>query len=98
MKVGPLQNHVAPSPPAGERRPVNAREGGPSQAEPSAKVELSDTVSSLSDSQGDGVFDAAKVERISKAISEGQFRINPEAIADKLIQNARELLGGVGSR
>ena len=37
-------------------------------------------------------FDAAKVEAIKQAISEGRFTINPEAIADKLIASTRELL------
>lgn len=40
----------------------------------------------------DGSFDAAKVARISQAISEGKFTINASAIADKLIANAQELL------
>ncbi|MBV8034958.1 flagellar biosynthesis anti-sigma factor FlgM [Roseateles sp.] len=40
----------------------------------------------------DGSFDAAKVERISKAISEGKFTVNANAIADKLVANAQELL------
>lgn len=37
-------------------------------------------------------FDAAKVEAIKQALSEGRFTINPEAIADKLIVSTRELL------
>ncbi len=37
-------------------------------------------------------FDAAKVEAIKQAISEGKFTINPEVIADKLIASTRELL------
>ncbi len=37
-------------------------------------------------------FDGAKVERISGAIARGEFTVNPEAIADKLIANAQELL------
>lgn len=37
-------------------------------------------------------FDAAKVEAIKQAISEGRFTINAEAIADKLIASTRELL------
>ena len=37
-------------------------------------------------------FDAAKVEAIKQAISEGRFTINAEAIADKLISSTRELL------
>ena len=37
--------------------------------------------------------EAEKVARISQAIADGSFRINAEAIADKLIANAQELLG-----
>ena len=37
-------------------------------------------------------FDSEKVARISKSIDDGTFKINPEAIADKLISNAQELL------
>lgn len=37
-------------------------------------------------------FDQAKVERITNAISQGQYKVNPEAIADKLLANAQELL------
>ena len=44
----------------------------------------------------EAVFDTAKVQRISDAIRNGQFKVNPEAIADKLIANAQELLGSVG--
>lgn len=36
-------------------------------------------------------FDAAKVEAIKQAISEGRFTINPQLIADRLIASAREL-------
>ncbi len=37
-------------------------------------------------------FDAAKVEAIKQAISDGRYTINAEAIADKLIASTRELL------
>lgn len=37
-------------------------------------------------------LDTARVEAIRQAISEGRFQINPEAIADRLIQSARELV------
>ena len=39
-----------------------------------------------------GEFDAEKVARMSEAIASGNFKINAEAIADKLIANAQELL------
>ncbi len=45
--------------------------------------------SGISEASG---FDAAKVEAIKQAISEGRFTINAEAIADKLIASTRELL------
>ena len=65
-------------------------------ADPSAQVQLSDAVNVLlADTGGD--FDAAKVARISQAIENGTFKINAEAIADKLIANAKELLGKVGN-
>lgn len=41
-------------------------------------------------------FDAAKVEAIKLAISEGRYTINAEAIADKLIASTRELLAQQG--
>ncbi len=37
-------------------------------------------------------FDAAKVEALKQAVNEGRYTVNPEAIADKLIASARELL------
>jgi hypothetical protein len=39
-----------------------------------------------------GPTDAEKVARMSEAIASGNFKINAEAIADKLIANAQELL------
>ncbi len=39
-----------------------------------------------------GEFDADKVARVGQSIADGTFKINPEAIADKLIANAQELL------
>jgi negative regulator of flagellin synthesis FlgM len=38
------------------------------------------------------------VQRISDAIRDGKFQINPGAIADKLIANAQELMGNVKPR
>jgi negative regulator of flagellin synthesis FlgM len=61
--------------------------------EASARIELSSTASKLmSESSEEGTFDTEKVQRIAQAISEGKFSINAEAIADKLISNAQEML------
>jgi len=60
---------------------------------PSAQVAISDAAKvAASGGADDGSFDAAKVARISQAISEGKFTVNADAIADKLVSNAQELL------
>lgn len=38
------------------------------------------------------VVDAARVAEIKQAISEGRFQINPERIADGLLESVREML------
>ena len=67
----------------------------PAPADASARIELSNTAATLLTGGASAEFDAEKVARISKAIDAGTFKINPEAIADKLISNAAELLGKV---
>jgi negative regulator of flagellin synthesis FlgM len=64
----------------------------PAEADPSTKIELSNTASSLLSTGSTPEFDSAKVASISKSIDDGTFQINPGAIADKLISNAQELL------
>lgn len=39
------------------------------------------------------VFNSAKVDEMRAAIQQGTFVVNPEAIADKLLANAQEMLG-----
>jgi negative regulator of flagellin synthesis FlgM len=91
MKIGPLENKASLAAPATDRK---APAGGaqPAAPEPSAKVELSAAASVLASVSADGAFDAQKVERLSSAIREGTYRIDANAIADKLVANARELL------
>ena len=66
-----------------------------SQADASAKIALSNTASTLLSNGSTAEFDAEKVARIAHSIDKGTFKINPEAIADKLIANAQELLSSV---
>ena len=58
-------------------------------ADPSATVALSSTAATLLSGGASGDFDAEKVARMSAAIASGDFKINAEAIADKLIANAQ---------
>jgi len=61
---------------------------------PSTQVAISSAAQMAASTSGadDGSFDAAKVDRIAKAISEGKFTVDARAIADKLVANAQELL------
>jgi len=78
-----------------------SKPAGGTKANGSKGVEASGSESTVTKFSGklDGVaageapFDAAKVERIRQAIKDGQFAVNPEAIAEKVISSAKELLG-----
>jgi negative regulator of flagellin synthesis FlgM len=93
LKIAAFETQTLPAAKALDRKPLPASQP-PVQdsAEPSAKVALSPTVANLRAGAAEGSFDAAKVERISQAIRDGKFQVNAEAIADKLIANAAELL------
>lgn len=88
MKIGAFDTSLAPGSVGLERR-------GPAvpRALPSASQDAQVTISSLNvAADGEGSFDAAKVEEIARAIRNGEFKVNAQAIADKLISNAQELL------
>ena len=67
--------------------------------DPSAQVALSSTATALlqGTTASNADFDTEKVARVASSISEGTFKPNPEAIADKLIANAQELLNKASS-
>ncbi len=99
MKIGkppelkPLP--VAPSVTAQPQVPANATATTgaiPAKADASAKIELSSNASNLLNNDSTPEFDAAKVASVSSQIDQGTYKIHPEAIADKLISNAQELL------
>lgn len=92
MKIGHLDLPSARITATGERPVVRSSSSSPAaSAGSSTQVALSSTASALLDGE-DNSFDAAKVERIAQAIRDGSFRINAGAIADKLIDNAQEIL------
>ena len=43
-------------------------------------------------------FDAAKVSTIKSAIENGSFKVNAQAVADKMLANAHEVLSRVNPR
>jgi len=103
MKIGNpasgIHEQAPPAPAAtGRTAPDEAAKTAPAGvADSSAKVEISGTAASLlAGARGaPAEFDAAKVTSVSQAITEGTFTVNAEAIADKLIANAQEVLGNV---
>ena len=101
MKIGspadtpPLAPTAAGRTPSGEAAvKTPAAPATPSTAEASAQVEISSAAATLMKSvdASSAEFDADKVARISQAVADGSFKVDPAAIADKLIANAQELL------
>lgn len=105
MKLDLMSEIQTGTPPAGATKPVerpaNGAVGG---GRPAAKSSSSGTTSSSGvtvtlsaqsqsiDGNSGEVIDAGKVEAMKSAIANGSFTVNAEAIADKLISNAREML------
>jgi len=92
MKIGPLEPKLPVAPLAGERAGTapSAKANAPAGGEPGVQVALSAAASGAGAVSAE--FDADKVQRIAQAIREGRYQIDADAIADKLIANARELL------
>lgn len=107
MKIGP---HSSPAADAAALARANAEAGAAASkaagqvgasAAGSSTVQISSTAAGLMAVAPTADFDAAKVARIQQQIAEGTFKPNAEAIADKLIANAEEVLASVartGSR
>ena len=101
MKIGHPADKPLPAPAAGApaapaeagaKATAGVRATGAANVDASATVALSSTASTLLSGGASGEFDADKVARISTQLANGSFKVNPEAIADKLIANAQELL------
>jgi negative regulator of flagellin synthesis FlgM len=100
MKIGHPADKLPPATGAGSpaaaveagKPQAAAQAGTPAAADASAKVELSSAATGLIAGGTSAEFDADKVARMAAAIEGGTFKINADAIADKLIANAQELL------
>ena len=55
-------------------------------------VTVSTLARDLEKTDSDADVDMQKVDSIRSAIQEGTYQVNPEAIADKMLANAQELL------
>ena len=66
---------------------------GSAGAQPGVSVSLSSSTADALKGGSSDVFNSEKVEAMKQAIASGTFKANPEAIADKMLSNAAEMLG-----
>ena len=90
---GPQKSAEKPS--AGPEAAGAAGAAAKPQAAAGVTVTLSPTATQAMSGAGSGgndVFNADKVEAMKSAIADGSFKVNAEAIADKMLSNAAEML------
>lgn len=89
-----IDSHPKP-PPAGNiatSRPKAEVAGAKGDTAAPAQVQISTTSAQLTAKADTGApVNSARIAEIKQAIAEGRFKINPEAIADSLIDTARSL-------
>lgn len=71
-----------------------AKPSASSKASSSASVTLSQAAQALSGSVS-AEFDSKKVESVRAAIANGTFTVDAQAVADKMLSNAQEVLARV---
>lgn len=74
------------------KRTAKTQSSTPSSNTEEVQLSLSGRLQSMENQEGSPV-DSARVAAIKDAIAQGRFSINAEAIADRLISSAQELLG-----
>lgn len=98
MKIDSSAGKNIASTAAAEPRTRTAAMPGAQVASSSEKVELSSMSSSLQKAEQaiaeTPVVDSKRVAEIKQAIADGRFKVDPERIADGLINSVREMLAG----
>lgn len=100
MKIDKPSNTL-PSASIAEGKPRAASKGKSStppaaQQSDSVSVSLGSTSTQLHAMASAPVVDAGKVAEIKQAISNGRFKVNPEIVADRLIETAQNLINKKG--
>jgi negative regulator of flagellin synthesis FlgM len=86
----PAPKESATRPAAGSAAPAGSAGSASSDVQLSA---LSSQIQSVrADLSSVPVVNQAQVNEIKQAISEGRFKVNPEVVADRLIDTVRELI------
>lgn len=76
-----------------------ARNGKADAATPGTGISVELSGLSVADGQAAGgeALDAARVAEIKQAIADGRFQVNPDVVADRLLQAVRELISASGN-
>jgi len=90
-----IDNTYKPAASALATKPATPQSSAPAMAQD--EVSLSKLAGTLQSGEHPPV-NMARIQEIKQAISEGRFKINPDAIADRLIDSARELLNNSKQR
>lgn len=98
MKIGSSFDSRRPGDVTGPKPTTSQAQRSDATAQPAADVRLSDLSTRLADLEtrlaGTEAFDLKRIDEIKQAISEGRFKVNSNAVADKLIANVQEMLSG----
>ncbi|MFA7279796.1 MAG: flagellar biosynthesis anti-sigma factor FlgM [Sterolibacterium sp.] len=89
MKIDSSLKPVGPGTVSSSRPKVTASDTSAGSA---AEVKLSAASAQLAGASSGAPIDSARIAEIKQAISEGRFTVNADAIADGLINTARDLL------
>lgn len=80
----------------GQRRVDKAKGADASLSPAENNVHISPQSSQLLRAEGSAssssVVDTGKIQEIKQAINDGSFRVNPEVVADRLLETVKELL------
>jgi len=89
-----IDNSIKPvgAPPSGGVRSQKRASDSRTSSAASDEVKLSPLAGELQAGDSQPPINSARVQEIKQAISEGRFSINAGAIADRLIDTARELV------
>ena len=96
MKIDATGKPLASASVSSRSRVVSKKSGSDISSTSVVSVDIGSLASQMiaieQDIRTQPTFDAEKVAAIKAAIANGEFQINPEAIADSLIESSRELL------